>query len=416
MKNLIHLTIGILLFGLAVCPVDAAFTSLYVFGDGVCTTTTNGETYPYSTNYYGERCANGRVWVEVLAQELGLTNNYWYSTNISNHVSYTNLSASSTNWSYSSNNWSYFGHYSSNLVLNVSNFPAPSGASNALFIVWVNDADFVNDMGDLYNTYGTNISRWTNAVNQSLTNHWKVITNLYYAKGARTLVMPNAVDITEIPQFDNYPTADKCFIRQRVIGFNTAFTAMLSNAMVSHPGLKIYEPDFFTLLDKILTNAAAYGLTNALFDGVSIDATEDLTGPSMNGPGANYIFWDATDPTAKVHEIMADVVHQLISPVQISQLTVFNCSNRLDVVNVPVGLNGFVDGCTNLALTNWTVMQSFSSTNTTQSIVLTNGTLQGSLWSLRGDGPPGPGTNIVNAILLSQQYFRLRFPFSWTWP
>ena len=56
------------------------------------------------------------------------------------------------------------------------------------------------DMGNIYPS--TNIVTWTNAINQSLTNHWNIITNLYYAKGARTLVMPNAVDITEIPEYD----------------------------------------------------------------------------------------------------------------------------------------------------------------------------------------------------------------------
>jgi len=57
---------------------QTAFTSLYIFGDGVSTTTTNSFAGPL---YYGRRFSNGRVWVEVLAQQLGLTNNYWYSTN-----------------------------------------------------------------------------------------------------------------------------------------------------------------------------------------------------------------------------------------------------------------------------------------------------------------------------------------------
>ncbi len=45
-----------------------------------------------------------------------------------------------------------------------------------------------------------NIAIWTNAINQSISNHFTAITNLY-AKGVRTLVMPNAVDITEIPYY-----------------------------------------------------------------------------------------------------------------------------------------------------------------------------------------------------------------------
>jgi phospholipase/lecithinase/hemolysin len=374
-----------MLFGLIVFPAQAAFTSLYIFGDGVSTTTNNplaGEE-----PYYGLRRSNGRVWVELLAQQLGLTNNYWYSTNSLDSVSYTNLSTSSTNWSYSSNNWSYYGDYSSNMVANVNAFTAPADASNALFIVWVNDADFV---GDMYNIYpSTNIIIWTNAINQSLSNHFNVITNLY-TKGARTLIMPNAVDITETPEYDNIASANKSFIRQMVINFNTAFTAMLTNTTTSLPGLKIYEPDVFTLLNNVVTNSAYYGLTNALYDGQSIDVIENvsLTDKSLDGPGTNYIFWDATDPTAKFHAQIADLVQQLLSPVQISQLTSLNGSNQLDTANVPIGRNGFVNGSTDLV--NWTSVTNINSTNATETISLP---------------PSGP-----------LQFYQLSFPFAWSWP
>ena len=131
------------------------------------------------------------MWVELLAQQLNLTNNFWYSNNIANHLSYTNLSASSTNWSYSSNNLSFFGDYSPVLVANINTFTAPPDGSNALFIVWVNDADFVGYMNNnSYSPYNSNnIAIWTNAINQSVSNHLVAITNLY-AKGVRTLVMP----------------------------------------------------------------------------------------------------------------------------------------------------------------------------------------------------------------------------------
>jgi phospholipase/lecithinase/hemolysin len=387
-KSLIRFTGCVLLFGLLVLPARAVFTSLYIFGDGVSTTTTNAVAG--FEPYYGLRNSNGRVWVELLAQQLGLTNNYWYSTNSSNQVSYTNLTAATTNWSYSSNNWSFYGDYSPILMTNVSNFIAPANASNALFIVWVNDADFVGDIGNIYYPSGTNITLWTNAINQSLSNHWEIITNLYYAKGVRTLVMPNAVDITEVPQYDLISSPNKSFIRQMVINFNTAFATMLTNAMASCPGLKIYEPNFFSLLDNVLTNAAAYGLTNVLSGGQSIDAIENLSNPALNGPGANYIFWDVDDPTAKLHAVLADTVKQLIAPVQINQITSQNGTNQLALANVPIGLNGVVLGSTNLALTNWTTVTSFNSTNTVQSVAVP---ISGPL-----------------------QFYRLSFPFAWTWP
>ena len=133
-----------------------------------------------------------------------------------------------------------------------------------------------------------------------------------------------------------------------------------------------------------------------------------------NGPGPNYIFWDAQDPTAKFHEVIADITQQIISPVQISQLTVLTGSNRLDAANMPVGLNGFVDNCTNLALANWASVQSFSSTNRTQSIfILTTNSSQNSQQVAPKDIAPGPGGTPVVTDL---QFYRLRFPYAWTWP
>ena len=50
--------VGVLLLGPAVFPAQAAFTNLYVFGDGISTTTNNTSGLPY---YYGLRYSNGRV-------------------------------------------------------------------------------------------------------------------------------------------------------------------------------------------------------------------------------------------------------------------------------------------------------------------------------------------------------------------
>jgi hypothetical protein len=84
---------------------------------------------------------------------------------------------------------------------------------------------------------------------------------------------------------------------------------------------------------------------------------------------------------------MADFTQQLISPVQISKITLLSGSNRLDLANVPNGQAGFAEGSTNLA--SWAAVQSIA-TNAPLSIFV-----------------PTAG---------SPQFYRLRFPFSWTWP
>jgi phospholipase/lecithinase/hemolysin len=360
-KKAVQLMVGFLLFGSAVFPAQAAFTSLHVFGDSISTTTSNADTGPL---YYGQRYSNGRVWVEVLAQRQGLT-------------------------LYSTNNISGFGNTSTNVAIAINTFIAPSDVSTALFVIWVNDAD-------LFYPAVNNVSlvSWTNAINQSLTNHFKIITNLY-AKGVRTLIMPNVVDLSTIPEFNASSSAN--LIHQKCLYYNVAFAAILNQARTNsnYPGLTIYMPDFFSLLTNILAYPANYGVTNALINygqgNVSIDAVDSI--PSLtvtNNPGTNYIFWDPTDPTAKVHMWMANLTQQLISPVQISNITSLNGSNQLVMANVPIGQNGLVLGRTNLLLGNWTTNVTFISSNATQSVFVT---------------PSGP-----------VWFYRLSFPYFWTWP
>lgn len=415
-KKLSRIAVSIFLLGILAfhAQAQAAFTSLYIFSDGLSTTTNNTSGLSY---YYGKRNTNGRVWLEVLAQRLGLGAN-----------SLTNV-----NWSNSSNNWSYYGQYSFNLITNLNHFQAPPDAATALFVVWVCDADSVNDMGTIYPS--TNSTTWNNAINQSLANHWSIITNLYYAKGARTLIMPNAVDITEIPQYDGLQVsapAKRNFIRQQIINFNIGFNTLLNQARASltnYGNITIYEPDYFSLVDNMLTNTAAYGLTNPISGGVSVYAVEQGTAyEKLNGPGTNYIFWDQINPTAKVHEILADTALQMVAPVQFAQVTMLNvstaptCTNSLDIINMPVGLNGFVDGTTNLGQAGWTwtPVANVTSTNTSQTVCVNTPPLP-PVQSIGGFGdvyPSGGGSGgeaPTNSACMWQS-FRLRFPFAWSWP
>jgi phospholipase/lecithinase/hemolysin len=392
MKILFRFTFSLCLLAATALSASAAFSSLYVFGDGLSTTTDPGSLgYPL---YYGQRYSNGRVWVEVLAQRQGLT----YNAN---------------------NNNSYFDQDSADVVGDVNSFTPPANVTNDLFIVWVCNSDTWEAVED-----SDNSAQWTDVINQSQANHLQIITNLY-AKGVRTLILPNAVDISEVPQF-NQDASQASVMHNGCIAYNVAFSNTVNQAIALCPGLKIYTPDFFTLLNNVLANPAAYGLINVLYNGQSVDALDaanfypSLPAAVINGYGTNYVFWDPLDPTAEFHEVIADVTQQIISPVNISKLAVLNGSNRLDVVNMPVGLSGFADGCTNLAQPNWAAVQSFNSTNTTQSIfVSTSGSSGGSpqLSPSPADvinpaSGPGDGSNSV----VTAQFYKLQFPYAWSWP
>jgi phospholipase/lecithinase/hemolysin len=362
-KSFICFTAGVLLFGSVIYSAKAAFTNLYVFGDTLSASAdTNIVTPPPGPPYfYGLRWSNGRVWVEVLAQRQGLT----LDTNKNN---------------------SYYDHNSSALVTQIQSFSAPSDVTNDLFIVWVCNADTFDAA-----QVPDNSNQWVVANNMSQTNHLHIITNLY-AKGVRTLILPNAVDISRIPAY-NASSSFTNVMHNGCIDYNAKFSNTISQARALCPNLKIYTPDFFTLLNNMLTNAAYYGLTNALSNkGLSIDAYDDpsISNLNTNGQGTNYIFWDKQDPTAMVHMWMGNLAQQLISPVRISKITAFTGSNQLDMANVPVGQNGLVIGRTNLIEGNWTTNVNFNSTNMTQTVFVPS------------SGP--------------QWFYRLSFLYSWTWP
>jgi phospholipase/lecithinase/hemolysin len=360
-KSLHRFTICLgLLVVLGIHQSQASFTSFFVFGDGACTTTNNDFG---GTSYFEKRFCNGRVWVEVLAQWQNLP----FPTN---------------------HNWSYFGHSSQDLTNNVNSFTAPAEASNALVAIWVADADIVNNLNSLL--FGppydnSKIAIWTNALNQTASNHAIAIQTLYN-KGIRTLVIPNAVDLTKVPVYTDLSGPNKTFVRQRTLEFNTRLTKALSNAAATHAGLKIIQPDIFTLLNSIFSNPTNFGLIVPPL--VAADNAIDQGLATLNGSGANFMFWDDLHPTAKFQMYIAEQAQQLLSPARISEIVSVNTSNQLSMAQLPVGRNGVVEVSTNFI--NWPTAANVTTTNSSQSILV------------KSPGDHG--------------FYRLRFPFLWTWP
>jgi len=352
-RALVRLLVLVWLSGPAVRTAEAAFSSLYVFGDGVCSTTGNlSGGWPL---YHDHTYSNGDIWIEVLAQRQGLP----YSD---------------------SRNWSDMWHDSVWLLGQLNGFN-PGDAPTSLFVVWVSDADFVNYMQ--YGPYPSlDTTAWNNAISASLTRHAQAIATLY-AKGARTFIMPNAVDVTKIPAYNGLYPYEKSFIAGRVSYFNSGFAAVVNQAKAAHPDLKICIPNFFALLENMVAQPGAYGFINTTSDALSDGYT------MADAPGANYLWWDTWDPTAKAHSIMADTVKPLVqlltSPPSISRITWLGSSNRLEVTNLPVGLPGFVDGRTSLVAGAWTNVINFNSTSVAQAILV-----------------PASGP---------RQFYRLRFPY-----
>jgi hypothetical protein len=346
----------------------AGFSSIYGFGDGVCTTTANltpaSLYYSETTTSPRRRYCNGRVWIEVLAQWQGLPYNY-------------------------AQNQSFYGHDSATLLTTTNSFPYVADAASALFIVWCCNADFVehtsaNPPSPTYTN--ANIPAWTSFINQSVSRHVQAVNNLY-VKGARTLLMPNAVNIAAVPYF-NFGGANKEFIRARAAEFNVAFRNAMLERMASLPGLTIHLPDTYTLFEQVLAAPGEFGLFNGgaavLLQGVNYG----------NGIGANYVFWDYWHPSAKFQMLLADQAQQLISPPKVTGITVSGGNAQLQIANTPMGRTGHIQGSSNLQ-PPWTGDGTF--------------VLPFTAWGSTTASASVPAS-------ASQRFYRVHFPVVWTWP
>jgi GDSL-like Lipase/Acylhydrolase len=357
----------LVLVALAISPARAGFSSIYAFGDGICTTDTNNTTQ--TQLYHGKRYCNGRVWIEVLSQWQGVA----YQV---------------------SKNKSFFGHDSVKLINSVNAFVAPVDAATSLFIVWANNADFVEFINTAGNeppyTANTPLGPWNSFINSAVSRHTQAITTLYN-KGARVVVMPKAVNISSTPLY-NLDEVTNTFLKNRVIQFNTAFdTAMIALA-ASKAGLVIHRPDTFTFLEQVLANSSAYGLIHPT--GTN-GAVFDFPNPSLaTGTATNYVFWDDLNPTAKFQMQLADLVQQMISPAKVQSITSITSNVQITVANVPLGRAGVVEGCAALVppwQTDAAINVPFSVGGSTTTAVTF----------------PTAGT---------ARFYRVGFPVAWTWP
>jgi hypothetical protein len=357
------LRLGLLLALFLISQATAGFTSIYAFGDGLCTTTRP----PSSSDplYYGSRFCNGKVWIETISQWQGVTYN-------------------------SAKNNSYFGHSSSLLNTSVSSFSEPADAATSLFIVWCADADFVN--------YATNIpwnsgssGTWNSSITQSINNHTTAINTLY-TKGARLIVMPNAANVAAIPLYNISKTStEKNYFRDRVISFNSQLKTAMNTLAAGKGNLKIIMPDVFAFFEQVESNPSLYDMVNPVPKNAAII---DLSDKSFAGPGANFVFWDSWHPTAKFQMHLAAFIQQIISPVTVNSISVSGGNVQIHLSNIPLGRAGAIQGSANLQ-PPWANDYPF-----TEPLAPTGSTTQ--TYSFPAVG--------------SKRFYRAAFPVVWVWP
>jgi phospholipase/lecithinase/hemolysin len=186
----------------------------------------------------------------------------------------------------------------------ISNFIPPLKPQLSLYCLWV------------HNPYEGGVSFLVHAITNRIAGDQLIQTtvsinsnsvNRLYSKGARTILIefdPDwSKDFADIAQWAQY-SALLPHYGEFQARYNAAFTNAMSLYSHARPDLRILYVDTFTEINNVLSNPARYGFTV-----YNIDALDDpaLADKSLNGPGADYVYWDAaTHPTPKLHKLIAD--------------------------------------------------------------------------------------------------------------
>jgi phospholipase/lecithinase/hemolysin len=269
------------------------FTAIHTFGDSLTdvgnTSAATGGLIPGPT-YYNGRVSNGPVWVEGLAERLGLPAPAPSLSGGTGHA-----------WAGASTGGA--GGLVPTVQQQALSYVGSGGsfAPTELVVLWGGANDFFQGqtdplvpVGNLTSTIGT-----------------------LAAGGAQHILLMNLPDLGATPEM--YETGDPLAMAgftQLSLAFNMALAAAVPT-LEAELGIEITLLDVFAISADLRTNAAAYGFTNTTH-GALTSGNPELAD--------EYLYWDGVHPTARVHDIFAEYAFTAIpEPSTSAMFCLFAC-------------------------------------------------------------------------------------------
>jgi len=252
------------------------FSRIFVFGDSLSDT---GNLFQLSGGfppppYFEGRASNGRLWVEQLADVLGMSiapgDNYAVFGATTGHFNLNN----------GLNGLVYPG-----LLDEIASFTASRSAAEAegaLFVVWAGANDFFLALATGQSPQALIGNGVGNTV-QAIQRLWKA--------GARHILVVN------VPDLGRTPYALGRNVGAPVTQLSAAYNQVLNSALdgLASAGIPTIRMDAFALLREMVTQPAQFGFTNV---------TDPLI--VVGGNADEFLFWDNVHPTTKGHAVVAE--------------------------------------------------------------------------------------------------------------
>ena len=257
-------------------PNSQPLSRIFVFGDSLSDT---GNLFQLSGGYppppyFQGRFSNGQVWVEQLADALGMSIEPW-----------DNYAVGGATTGDLNTNDGLNGRLYPGLRDEIASFTATRSsaeAEGALFVVWAGANDFFLALA----TGQPPAELIANGVGNTV----QAIQNLWQA-GARHIMVAN------VPDLGLTPCAIGKHIGTPVTQLSAAYNQVLNSALdnLAAAGIPTIRLDAFATLGAMITHPAEFGFINV---------TDPLLGAGGTAPG--YLFWDPVHPTTEGHEVFAE--------------------------------------------------------------------------------------------------------------
>ena len=296
------------------------YSSIYAFGDSLSdagndsiATGLIGIDLPVSPPYYNENYglfglltasvfSNGPIWVQDLAQNLGLSN-VAPSLYGGNDFAYGGAEAT-----VNSSTLSGLSQATTSLTSQLAQFAAGGGGpSSALYTVSIGTNDVVSILGET----GVDLTKMMGQVADAVSSEVAFISSLIDG-GAKSLLALDTPDVGKLPVIteEGDPAAEATATKLSNlydIELNTALEGLAKSS-----GVTINILPLFSLLDEAVASPSSFGLTNATDPAWTGNLTSSSSGTVAASPNT-YLFWDSYHPTATGQSLIAADAQSLVT-------------------------------------------------------------------------------------------------------
>ena len=273
-----------------VCAIAAPFSQLVVYGDSLsdlgraaaATSNLPAQSKFPAYNNGGGRFSNGLIWVEYLANKLGIKID-----------SKTNFAiGGATTGTFNTGQTLSPSFVGIQQQINPGNPAAEISDPNALYIIWGGANDYLTGR--------------TTDPRVPVDNLTSKISTLIKTRQAKNILVLNLPDLGKLPSTRNNPTTAKDLDTLTRL-HNTALAASVDRLSRANSSVKLSLLDVNLLFKQVVANPSIVGFNNATEGCLLVGCPKPDT----------YLFWDTIHPSTATHRIIGDLAFQAVFSIKL---------------------------------------------------------------------------------------------------